>query len=81
MDCEEPSYGGVIAVNMPCMIASGRRTAGHADVHRDYIGYATDGGVAFTVDAAGASTFAQCDDQLGLRRRVVGAPQRELHMP
>src|SRR6266853_663890 len=55
-------------------------TSGYRHIDRDHIGHAAATGVALAEDAARATAVADSNDKLRVRGRIVGAPQRHLHI-
>ena len=56
------------------------RTAGNLDVDRNDVSDAAHACVTLAEDPAGAAAVADGDDELGLRRRIVGSPERDRHV-
>src|SRR6202162_3681406 len=57
-----------------------RRTPGYRHIDRDHIGHAAATGVALTEDSTRATAVADGNDELRVRRGIVSAPQRHLHI-
>src|SRR4051812_28251836 len=57
-----------------------RRTTRHGDVHRNHVRNTADGRVTLAEYPAGAAAIADRDDELRIRRRFIGSPERELHV-
>ena len=56
-----------------------RRAAGYRYIDRDHIGHATASGVALAEDSTRATAIADRNDELRVRRGIIGAAQRRLH--